>query len=1694
MDSLAILKALSTGAISAGAAREALKQLAVAPVSVKPGHDARATPEPIAIIGMSGRYPDAPDVQTYWNNLLAGKNAVREIPLSRWDVQSYYDPRPLQKGKVYCKWLGMLDDIAEFDPLFFSLSPGEAEWMDPQHRIFLQEAYKAFEDAGYPGEALNEQKCGVYLGIMSNEYAFLQHQLQPGIAGATGNSYSIAAARIAYFLNLKGPAIAVDTACSSSLVAIHLACQALRNGETDMALAGGVSLYLTPESYISMCSAGMLSKDGQCKAMDNSANGFVPGEGAGAVILKRLKDAEADNDNILGVIIGSGINQDGRTNGITAPSMNSQAALLRDVYAGFKIHPETISYIELHGTGTKLGDPIELEALSTVFRENTFRQHFCGLGSVKSNIGHTSAAAGVASVQKVLLSMHAHTLPPTLHVTRPNEHFKFEQSPFYICDTPREWNSDGKQRRAGISSFGFSGTNAHLVVEEYQPVLQTRPAESISVLASVFVLSAKTEEQLKVYAGIMRQFLEAHPTLNFTDLLYTLQVGRDAMEYRLAFAAAGIADAIGKLGSFLNGHHNGSFFTGQAGGQTTPVNANGATLSRLWANGASVDWKLFYEKVKPRRISLPTYPFAKEVYWINASVQQQPVTAYPYRIVHKTWQEQGTNEQRAFHGKVLVLATKPLLSLANEIKRQYNNIDIIDPVNSLPLADGTAETYTGLIDLTGCDDTAEQALAGIPLLQQLISVGNRPLTMIGATQGLEKMGRKASGQTGALRAGLFRMLQAEYRYLNAIHLDIEHDGNAALQAAQILSELSVAGTYPEICFRDGKRYRAVLTASTPDKTRNMPAFPSGGVLLVTGGTRGIGLECARYFIKKYGVRKLVLTGREPLPPEEQWSVLLQSDFVLSRKLKAIQALRAEGVTVLVRSVVLNDETAVNALLTEIRTTLGDISGVLHCAGMVDLGNPAFIRKSVHSIREVLVPKVTGLQTLFQSLSKDPLQFFVLFSSVAGTVPTLGAGQSDYAMANAYMDYFAAAAQASFPVVSIQWPSWKETGFGEVKSPAYQQTGLISHSNADGLLLLEQVISGAYGPVVLPAMVDTSRFKPETWLEYPQKVVTEPLPAAPVAVPSMNKDDLMTVVETWLMTLLAAELRMDVGRLRRDKEFQIYGVDSIILAQLVSKIDRQFETIHLDPSVFLEYPTIAGMGAYLLDTYPNEMASLQVVKNNEPVAENVPVSYTKKRVAIVGMACHFPDAEDISAYWKNLQEGKDSIREVPISRWDWRQHYDPLGQQQGRSRSKWGAFLPEIEAFDPAVFNIAPALAPYIDPIQRQWLEVSTAAIADAGYEKDALWGKQIGVFAGARAGNFAYKYNSPVKDRIVGTGQNFITAHLAHIYNFKGPNIVVDTACSSTLTAVHLAVKSILSGESEMALAGGVDILLDEGVFIGLSDAGVLSKEGRCRTFDADADGIGLGEGCGVLVLKPLDAAIRDNNKIYGVIDGSAINNDGNTMGVTTPNPEAQRSLIAAAMENAGVLPSSVSYVETHGTGTLIGDPIELKALTQLFAQYTDRKQYCGVGSVKSNIGHLLSAAGAASIVKVLLSIVHAQLPPTLHCDHPNPRFSFDASPFYPVRELQAWNTSDGIRRAGISSFGLGGNNAHLIISNEGVPASHIATLQPRLNPIQFNRKRYWPEVTVSNSHQHISAPVSETLETAAVVNDFMKLFEVKEV
>jgi acyl transferase domain-containing protein len=441
--------------------------------------------------------------------------------------------------------------------------------------------------------------------------------------------------------------------------------------------------------------------------------------------------------------------------------------------------------------------------------------------------------------------------------------------------------------------------------------------------------------------------------------------------------------------------------------------------------------------------------------------------------------------------------------------------------------------------------------------------------------------------------------------------------------------------------------------------------------------------------------------------------------------------------------------------------------------------------------------------------------------------------------------------------------------------------------------------------------------------------------------------------------------------------------------------------------------------------------------------------------VIGVACHFPGAPDKDAFWRNLATGTSSVTEVPGSRWDVDRYYSPE-PAPGRTVSRWGGFLDAIEDFDPAYFGIDESVAAQVDPLIRQYLEVTAECVADAGLTPGELSAHRVGVFAGARSANFGMYHAGGGRDRIGGMAQNFVAAQPAQFLNLRGPNLVVDSACSSSLVAVHLAGQSLRAGECDLALAGGVEILLDQVPFVGLSEARTLSPTGRCHTFDERADGIVLGEGAGALLLRRLADALRDGDRVYAVIEGGAVNNDGRTMGITTPNPEAQRDVIERALRAAGVGAGQVGYVEAHGTGTMIGDPMELKALTSVFRADTDARGFCGVGSVKTNIGHLLSAAGIAGLVKVILALRHRQLPPTLNCDRINPRFRFEDSPLYPVRELREWD-GPRRRRAGVSSFGFGGTNAHLIVAEpDPVWAGRYPVRRSPLPPIRYRRRRYW--------------------------------------
>ena len=381
----------------------------------------RSRTEPIAIIGMGCRFPGgANDPESFWQLLCNGVDATREIPSDRWDINAYYDPNPQTPGKMYTRRGGFLDRVDEFDAEFFGIAPREAVSMDPQQRLLLEVSYSALENAGQAPDKLSGSQSGVFIGISAHDYEQLGGLSDIDVYTATGNALSIAAGRLSYFLGLEGPTLAVDTACSSSLVAVHLACQSLRAGECRLALAGGVQLILSPQTTIWMSKMQALSPDGRCKTFDAAADGYGRGEGCGMVVLKRLSDAIADRDNILALIRGSAINQDGKSSGLTVPNGMAQQALIRAALTNANVEPNQVSYVEAHGTGTSLGDPIELKALAEVLGKRQPDKQPLTIGSVKTNIGHLEAAAGIASLIKVVLAMQHEEIPPHLHLNQLN--------------------------------------------------------------------------------------------------------------------------------------------------------------------------------------------------------------------------------------------------------------------------------------------------------------------------------------------------------------------------------------------------------------------------------------------------------------------------------------------------------------------------------------------------------------------------------------------------------------------------------------------------------------------------------------------------------------------------------------------------------------------------------------------------------------------------------------------------------------------------------------------------------------------------------------------------------------------------------------------------------------------------------------------------------------------------------------------------------------------------------------------------------------------------------------------------------------------------------------------------------------------------------------------------------------------------
>jgi acyl transferase domain-containing protein/SAM-dependent methyltransferase/acyl carrier protein len=1539
----------------------------------------------IAVIGMSGQFPGAEDTATFWKNLISGLDCVGELPAHYLNQEKDYSPTK-QWGKSYCRDGGILKNRECFDPLFFHLSPRDAESMNLHQRLVLQESWRALEDAGYNPRTLAESQTGAFVGSEPTGYF---HET------FTGASDAIIASRLSYFLDLRGPALVVNTGCSSSGVAIHMACESLRNGESTLALAGGVFAAISKTALIPLSEIEMLSPSGRCRTFDAEGDGMVLSEGVGMVVLKRLADAERDGDAIYGVIKASGMNQDGASNGITAPNGASQEALIAEVYRRYGIDPETISYVEAHGTGTPLGDPIEANALSRAFRKFTDKQSFCALGSAKAHIGHTAASAAVIGMMKVLLSMRHRKLPGLPHYKKLNPQIELEGSPFYISTETKLWESqDGQPLTAALSSFGHSGTNVHFVIREHLSNRVKNPAHEV-----IIPLSAKDDERLKEAVGRLLDYLKEEVDVDLISMAYTLQTGREAMSHRVAFVVKSISELIDQLRSFLNS------------GQVSRHPSN--KLSEEWVAGGTMDWEKLYGGAKPLPLHLPTYPFARERYWIEPADPRNRGVSGSTLV-----------EENDFPSD-LVISYPEWMDAPAAAELSQPNFD-----EYIVITCGLSSHLAGIGDFRLHTEEEDLARHYEAISLQLFSMLKQKLTEKPMKRTLLQV-LAASEDGGELFAGLTALLKTatqENPKLIGQWIKVNsNEGEDTLRAR--LEENAREPNASLIQYANGVRqvigWREVSpTGVTPWKDH--------GVYLITGGAGGIGFAFAEAIAADASATVIILSGRSELSVAKQ---------------RRIQALERTGAVIEYRRVDVSCELEVQEMIGAIVARYGKLDGVLHSAG-VNRDN-YILKKDAEEFRSVLGPKVKGTVNLDLATAGFSLDFFVLFSSGAAVTGNLG--QADYAAANGFMDHFAAhrgglvvLGKRHGKSLSINWPLWKEGGMQvdpATEAMMRERTGMIAMPTAVGIEAFYQAMATNRSQVAV-MWGDLARIRQVMSGVLKSNIVQNVKQVSPT-------EELHATTLLRLKELLGEQIKLAPERIASQEPLERYGIDSIAVTELNRRLEAVFGDI--SKTLFFEHQTLRELNDYFVSQYPEACAQWSggepvPVKTVSAIRESRASGGHQEPIAIIGLSGHYPQAETLDDFWRNFASGKDCITEIPEERWSlegfFHSHLEEAVAQR-KSFGKWGGFLDSFADFDPLFFNISPREALGMDPQERLFLQAAWEVLEDAGYTRRVLeqrFESSVGVFAGiTKTGYNLHVSEMKRQGKLVYPHTSFssVANRVSYFLNLRGPSMPIDTMCSSSLTAVHEACERLRRGDCLMAIAGGVNLYLHPDNFIELSALKMLAKDGKCRSFGKGGDGFVPGEGVGVVLLKPLEKALEDGDRIHAVIRGSHVNHGGKTNGYTIPNPSAQGSLIRETLEKAGVHARTVSYLEAHGTGTALGDPIEVTGLTLAFEKDTLDKGFCALGSAKSNIGHLEAAAGIAGLTKIILQMKHGCLFPSLHAAEQNPNIDFTKTPFTVQQNLAEWKRPsvnlDGVLReypriAGLSSFGAGGANAHVIL------------------------------------------------------------------
>ncbi|TYK52463.1 type I polyketide synthase [Actinomadura decatromicini] len=1435
----------------------------------------------VAVVGVACRLPGAPGPDAFWDLLSAGRDAITETPPDRWADGD---------GATRIRRGGFLDEIDRFDAAFFGISPREAAAMDPRQRLMLELAWEALEDARIVPATLRGSATGVFAGAIGDDYASLVTRIGAPAVGRhtiTGLSRGVIANRVSYTLGLRGPSMTVDAAQSSSLVAVHLACESLRRGESELALAGGVSLAITAEGTVAVDRFGALSPDGRCHTFDARANGYVRGEGGGVVALKPLAAALADGDPVHCVILGGATNNDGGTDALTVPSAAAQESVIRRACAAAGVSPADVQYVELHGTGTRRGDPVEAAALGAALGARRPPGSPLPVGSAKTNVGHLEGAAGIAGLIKAVLSVQHRRLPASLNFESPNPDIPLDELNLRVQRETGPWPHPDRPLVAGVSSFGMGGTNCHVVLAEAprrpEPEAdaeQDAPGGAVPVLWPV---SAASPKALRGQAARLAEFAASEPHAADEDVAYSLGVTRTSFERRAVVVGDDRAELLRGVTAVAAGAPAAGVVRGVAG-----------------AGGVAF---LF----------------------------------------------SGQGSQRPGMGSGLYRAHPVFAAALDEVCAHFSA-----PIKDLMFApagspeaaslDRTAHTQTALFAI-------ETALARL-----LGHWGVRPALLLGHSIG---------EITAAHIAGVLSLedacalVEARGRLMQALPAT---GAMAALQAteAEVLAVL------------DGRRDVTIAAVNGPSSV--VVSGDEDAVLEVAAHWRDAGRKARRLRVSHafhsphmdgmLDEFRRVAEGLRPRPPEIPVVSNLTGTIATGEQLAA-------------------PEYWVRHVREAVRFADG-VRAVEGAAVAVELGPDGVLTAMA---RESL-PKGVAL---VPALRRDRPEARTLATALA-TLHAHGA--------------------------ELDWDALLP-GARRIALPTY------------AFDRRRHWLRGSPAPRTEAAEVDPA----------PDEEPPTDAPDDPAGLPEAERAHrLRELVRAHTALVLGHDDPASVDGTRAFKEL---GFDSLMVVELRDRL-ADATGIDLPTTLLFEHPTAAAVA---------DLLARETGGTAEPVRPvDVPTTSTSTStststdddpVVIVAMGCRYPGgASSPEDLWRIVSSGTDALSPFPDDRgWDLDTLRDP--DRPGSSHTRHGGFLSGIADFDAGFFGISPREAAAMDPQQRLLLETAWETLERAGIAPGTLRGSATGVFVGATAQDYGPRLHDPADEAggylLTGTSVSLASGRVAYTLGLEGPAVTVDTACSSSLVALHLAAQAVRRGECSLALAGGVTVMSTPGMFVEFSRQRGLSPDGRCKAFAAAADGTGWAEGVGLVLLERLSDARRHGHPILAAVRGSAINQDGASNGLTAPNGASQRRVIAQALADAGLSPTDVDAVEAHGTGTRLGDPIEARALLDAYGRDRDPERPLLLGSVKSNIGHTQAAAGAAGVIAMVQAMRHGVLPPTLHVDEPTPHVDWSSGTVALRVEATPWPEADRPRRAAVSSFGISGTNAHLILEAVPEPAREQA-------------------------------------------------------